>query len=240
MPPVLSPIGTKSVVENEMLTFGVSAQGDGQSWPDLSTSTLPSGAVFTDHSDGTGTFSWTPSSGQEGNYPVVFRALQNGLADSEAVLIQVMSEPPKDSVWITSDTVFAGDTAEVLLVLVNPDSSVAALNIWLNSPAGILYDTTTPVTPRFPVTGMTWSTQRHDSIQTMALLMVDYNDPLDFVPPGAGPLFALRFVVSPSQSPGVYAIDTTGVVLPRGVDISYRSGQSIPGVTFVPGQVVVQ
>jgi len=240
LPPVLSPIGTRSVLENETLMFGVTAQGDGQSWPDLSTSALPSGAVFTDHQNGTGTFNWTPFTGQEGSYQVVFRALQNGLADSEVVLLLVLSQPPKDSVWITSDTVFAGDTAEVLLMLINPDSAVAGLNVWLESPAGILYDTTTPVTPRFPVTGMTWSTQRHDSIQTLALLMVDFTPPLDFVPPGSGPLFALRFAVSPSQPPGVYAIDTTAVVLPRGVDISYRSGQSIPGVTFIPGQIVVQ
>jgi hypothetical protein len=147
---------------------------------------------------------------------------------------------PIDSIFITSDTVFAGDTAEVMMVLSNPDSAVAGLNIWLESVPGILYDTTEALLPRFPTTGMTWSTQRHDSIAVMALLMVDFTIPLDYVAPGNGPLFKIRFAVSPTQAPGTYAIDTTSVFLPRGVDISYRSGQAVPTVGFVPGQIVVQ
>ena len=32
-PPVLTPIGAKSVMEGDLLTFGVTAQGGGGAWP---------------------------------------------------------------------------------------------------------------------------------------------------------------------------------------------------------------
>lgn len=147
---------------------------------------------------------------------------------------------PRDSVIITGDTVSAGDTAEVEFVLSNPDSAVAGINIWLESAPGILYDTAEALWPRFPVGGMTWTSQRHDSIQAVSLLMVDFIRPLDYVSPGRGPLFKVRFVVSATQAPGTYALDTTKVILPRGVDISYRSGTLVPAVGFLAGQIVVQ
>ena len=242
-PPVLAPIGSKNVLQGEQLLFGVSAQASGGSWPALSASPLPSGATFTDHLDGTGTFDWTPSLSQVGNHSVVFRAGVGGLTDSEVVLIQVLSQPPpppRDSVFITSDTVFAGDTAVLELILSNPDSAVAGLNIWLRSSPDILYDTAEAVSPRFPVTSMTWSSQRHDSVHVLSILMVDFTVPLDYVPPGSGPLFRLRFVVPSTQTPGIYTVDTTSYFVPRGLDISYRSGVSVPAVGFVPGQIVVQ
>jgi len=46
--------------------------------------------------------------------------------------------------------------------------------------------------------------------------------------------------LSSVTQPGVYVIDTTGVVVPRGLDLSYRSGLGVPRVGFVPGQIVVQ
>jgi len=242
-PPSLAAIGNQNVTAGQLLSFAVTATGSGSGWPTLSTSTLPTGAAFTDRLDGSGTFDWTPSAGQVGNHPVVFRATEGGLADSEIVLIQVTSvppAPPKDSIFITSDTVFAGDTAEVMLVLSNPDSAVAGLNIWLESVPGILFDTAQALWPRFANATMLSTTQRHDSVAVMALLMVDFTLPLDYVAPGTGPLFKLRFAVSPSQAPGTYLIDTTSMFMPRGVDISYRSGQGVPTVGFVPGQIVVQ
>lgn len=147
---------------------------------------------------------------------------------------------PVDSVLITADTVQAGDTAELQLILVNPDSAVAGLNIWLEAGGAILYDTAEALLPRFPVSGMSWISQRHDSVSTMSLLMLDFNPPLDFVAAGSGPLFKLRFKVPLSTAPGVYNVDTTGRFIPRGLDLSYRSGLAVPRVGFVPGQIVVQ
>lgn len=243
VPPVLSPIGAKSVMQGDLLAFGVAAQGDNGAWPALSTSALPSGADFTDNLDGTGSFDWIPSLSQSGNFTVVFRAQSDGLYDSELVQILVTTlppAPPKDTVFITSDTVLAGEIAEVELVLSNPDSAVAGLNIWLESTGGILYDTAEALLPRFPVTGMSWISNRYDSISVMSLLMVDFNPPLDYVSPGSGPLFRLHFTVPLSTPPGVYLLDTTSQVVPNGLDMSYRSGLSVPRVGFVPGQIVVQ
>jgi len=230
-------------MEGDLLTFGVTAQGGGGAWPALSTSSLPSGADFTDNLDGTGSFEWTPLASQTGNYSVVFRAQSDGMSDSEIVLIQVTSVPlvpPVDTVYITSDTVFAGDTAEVELVLVNPDSGVAGLNIWLKTSPEILFDTMAKISPRFPIGGMDIISSRFDSINVVSLLMFDLSDPLDYVAPGSGPLIKLRFAVPVGQPPGVYAVDTTSQIVPNALGISYRSGLSAPRVGFVPGQIVVQ
>jgi uncharacterized protein (UPF0179 family) len=89
LPPVLAAIGPKSVTENVLLTFGVSATD-----PDPQTLTLlaqnsPLGATFTDNGNGTGTFSFTPTFSQSGVYNVRFIASDGTLADSEIVAITV-------------------------------------------------------------------------------------------------------------------------------------------------------
>nr|MBN2277653.1 hypothetical protein [candidate division Zixibacteria bacterium] len=63
--PVLDPIGSQTIDENLNLSFSISAS-DVESTPVLTTSTLPTGASFTDNTDGTGTFSWTPDYTQSG------------------------------------------------------------------------------------------------------------------------------------------------------------------------------
>jgi hypothetical protein len=125
----------------------------------------------------------------------------------------------RDTVWISSDTVSAGDTAVVHLNLTNPDSAVASLNIWLqSSSSAVLFDTTASVAPRFPA-GMTWTSQRQDTINAMSVIIVDFNAPLAVIAPGSGPLMEIRYVVSPAAVPGTYTLDTTSLVLPKPVDI---------------------
>ncbi|MCK4461057.1 MAG: hypothetical protein KAW46_04600, partial [candidate division Zixibacteria bacterium] len=90
--PVLAAIGARSTAENVLLTFGVSAT-DAESIPSLSSSTLPTGAGFTDNGDGTGSFNWTPTFTQSGTYPITFYATDDSAAvDSEVVIITV-TEP---------------------------------------------------------------------------------------------------------------------------------------------------
>jgi hypothetical protein len=147
---------------------------------------------------------------------------------------------PRDTVWISSDTVSAGDTAVVQLNLITPDSAVASLNIWLQSPSDdVRYDTAAPLLPAFPVS-MTWSSQRVDSIRAMSVLMVDFTVPIAVIAPGRSALMELRYVVSPTAAPGTYSLDTTSLILPNPVDISYPSGLTVPEVGFVPGTIVVQ
>ncbi|RKX26504.1 MAG: hypothetical protein DRP45_03395, partial [Candidatus Zixiibacteriota bacterium] len=87
--PVLAPIGDQSVDENANLNFGVSATDADATTPTLTTSTLPTGATFSDLGDGTGTFDWTPDFTQSGPYPITFYATDGVDTDSELVTITV-------------------------------------------------------------------------------------------------------------------------------------------------------
>ncbi len=94
-PPVLNPIGPKSIEEGQLLSFPVSATDDGPATElDYSVS-IPSGSSFTDNGDGTGVFNWTPGTGSAGIYPVGIMVADNngsGLSDFEIVLVTV--NPP--------------------------------------------------------------------------------------------------------------------------------------------------
>ena len=165
----------------------------------------------------------------------------NFVLPPETLLVDLqLRGTPIDTVWLTADTVSAGDTAEIVLMLSNPDSAIASLKLHLASASpNIVFDTVLLVSPRFPVSGMTWAVARHDSINTIAILLVDYSGKVS-IPPGRGPLMRLRYRVLPAQPPGSFAIDTTSAINTRPVDISYVSGLGVPGVVFLPGRIVVQ
>lgn len=92
-PPNLAAISNQSVAENALLSFNVSASDPDGQIPALAASNLPIGATFTDHGNGTGTFSWTPTYEQAGTYPnVTITANDVGdppLQDSESFTITV-------------------------------------------------------------------------------------------------------------------------------------------------------
>lgn len=95
VPPVLAAIGSKSVNEIQLLSFGITAT-DGNADPIvLSLENAPLGAGFTDNGNGTGSFSWTPDCLQSGMHEVQFRATAGGDVDSEFVTITVneVSDP---------------------------------------------------------------------------------------------------------------------------------------------------
>ncbi|HEU4436493.1 MAG TPA: Ig-like domain-containing protein, partial [candidate division Zixibacteria bacterium] len=87
--PVLNAIGTKSTNENQLLQFGISSTDPDATIPTLSALSLPTGAAFSDSLNGAGSFNWTPSFVQSGNYNVTFIASDGNLADSEIVAITV-------------------------------------------------------------------------------------------------------------------------------------------------------
>jgi len=94
-PPVLAPIGDKSVATGNDLTFTVTATDDGQ--PDgtlsLSASNLPAGATFTDNNDGTGDFQWL-NAGPAGTTNTTFTVSDGQLQDAETIAITVSDLPP--------------------------------------------------------------------------------------------------------------------------------------------------
>lgn len=93
-PPVLNDIGNKSVKEGKTVSFTVKASD-----PDkedkgklrISAEGLPQGAHF---DEGSGKFSWTPGSNQQGEYRVTFRVSDpGGLSDQKSVTITVEDVP---------------------------------------------------------------------------------------------------------------------------------------------------
>ncbi|PKK84736.1 MAG: hypothetical protein CVT49_00865 [candidate division Zixibacteria bacterium HGW-Zixibacteria-1] len=87
--PVLTVPGPQSTNENIFLTFNVSATDADGAIPALSSSTLPTGASFTDNGNGTGTFEWTPTFDQSGDYPITFYASDGDATVSDVVDIAV-------------------------------------------------------------------------------------------------------------------------------------------------------
>ncbi|MGH8014742.1 MAG: beta strand repeat-containing protein, partial [Candidatus Zixiibacteriota bacterium] len=88
--PVLAAIGAKSTTENVNLTFGISAVDPDGTIPNLTTSTLPTGATFVNNGNGTGSFNWTPTFTQSGTYNITFRATDGLATDTERITITVL------------------------------------------------------------------------------------------------------------------------------------------------------
>jgi hypothetical protein len=89
-PPVLDPIGPKTITALDNLNFLVTASDPDGPPPSLLAMNVPSGATFTDHLDGTGTFDWTPALQDTGVYNVTFIASDGQLDDTEIVVITVI------------------------------------------------------------------------------------------------------------------------------------------------------
>jgi hypothetical protein len=88
-PPVLNPIGAKTVDEGALLEFTITASDPDGDNLTYSASNLPTGANFNAAAQ---TFSWTPGYGAAGNYTVTFTVTDDGTpiqSDSEQVTISV-------------------------------------------------------------------------------------------------------------------------------------------------------
>ncbi len=124
--PVLDAIGNKSVNEQELLTFTVTASDEDGTTPTLSASPLPSGATFNATS---GVFSWTPSSSQSGLFNVTFTASDGALSDSEVVQIAVgnVDRPPAIAP-IGDKSVDEGAPLTISVTATDPDGDAVTLS----------------------------------------------------------------------------------------------------------------
>ena len=96
-PPILDPIGNKTVEPGELLTFPVTASDPEDRELTLSATNLPDGATFVDNDDGTGQFSWQTSIEDEGVYSDIIFKVSNGCGgDYEKITITVgdINQPP--------------------------------------------------------------------------------------------------------------------------------------------------
>jgi PKD repeat protein len=88
-PPLLQPIGDKSITENEPLSITIVADDDDNDLITYSAQNLPTGASFSGD-----TFIWTPGFGQAGTYQVIITASDGWLQDSETITITVVGSTP--------------------------------------------------------------------------------------------------------------------------------------------------
>ncbi len=116
-PPVLAPIGAKTVLEGDSLVFVISATDPNGTTPVVSAQNLPPGSQFVNLGGGQGRFRWVTTFTQAGDYYPLFRAQDATTIDTERVHIQVIEAGNRVPTFITSfptDTIvmsqFAVDT----------------------------------------------------------------------------------------------------------------------------------
>jgi len=90
--PTMAPMSDQTTNSGELFSLTAEATDPDDDQLMMSATRLPKGATFTDHRNGTGEFSWTPTLLQVGAYSVTFTASDGGLSDSKT--IQIIVEPP--------------------------------------------------------------------------------------------------------------------------------------------------
>ncbi|MDD4954221.1 MAG: putative Ig domain-containing protein, partial [Candidatus Omnitrophica bacterium] len=90
-PPVLNPIGNKTVTEGNILEFTITATDPDGDTLIYTAVDLPYNASV---NPGSGLFSWTPTSSQVGDRTITFRVSDGQLMDDEVVVISVAASQP--------------------------------------------------------------------------------------------------------------------------------------------------
>jgi hypothetical protein len=124
--PVLTAPGSATVDIGFPLSFVVSATDPDGDHVDLFGSGLPPGSSFTDHTNNTGTFSWTPVAGQAGTHTASFSGTDGrGGSGSASTVITVGGEEPVNHAPILtapgSATVDIGSPLSFLVSATDPD-----------------------------------------------------------------------------------------------------------------------
>ncbi len=138
-PPVLGAIGNKSVLEEAILSFNVSAtDADGDSLT-YSASPLPAGAGFNTE---TGAFLWTPALNQGGNYSVTFTVSDGNATDTETISIVVVdvNQPPVLN-SIGTKTVAEGAHLSFTILGNDPDNDALSYSV-TDLPIGATFNPT--------------------------------------------------------------------------------------------------
>jgi beta propeller repeat protein len=139
-PPVLDPIGSKSIIEGETLQFSLSAydpDGDGITF---AAGNLPSGATFDPI---TQTFTWIPAYNQARNYAVRFTVTDDGSPQesaTEEITISVgnVNRPPVLSP-IGNQTINEGQSLTIVITATDPDGEALTYSA-NNLPSGATFD----------------------------------------------------------------------------------------------------
>ena len=87
-PPVLDPIGNKSVDEGGVLNITITAS-DAETTPSITAAGVPLTATYNDNGNGTASFSWSPNYDEAGVYTLTFTASDDQDTDEETITITV-------------------------------------------------------------------------------------------------------------------------------------------------------
>jgi len=134
--PTLSAPTAQSVNEGATLTFEVTGSDQDGDHVTLSGSVLPPGSTFVDHGDDTGTFTWTPGSGQVGTHTASFTGTDgHGGSGSASTQITVTAAPENHPPTLSAPAAVSVDEGQNLTFAVtasDPDGDHVALSA--NSP----------------------------------------------------------------------------------------------------------
>jgi hypothetical protein len=148
-PPVVDPIGDKSVVEGSALNFTVTATDPDGDAVFLAAIGLPSGASF---DTVTGEFSWTPLAAQVGNHSVAFLATDMDHYGSETITITVRSFNPPVMSPIGDKCVVEGSALNFTVTATDPDGDALFLAA-IGLPSGASFDADTGEFSWTPLSG---------------------------------------------------------------------------------------
>ncbi len=132
IPPILNPIGPRTVVEGAELNFTVSGSDPDGPAPALSISNGPVGAELVDNHDGTGVFTYTPDFfGSQRLESVTFKAYDGISVTKEVVLIQVYDAGNQVPIWdsVPSPSVIEGESFVQGFTARDPDHDEITLSI---------------------------------------------------------------------------------------------------------------
>jgi hypothetical protein len=100
--PVLAAPANMPVVIGSSLSFDVTTTDADGDHVTLSASALPSGSHFTDHANGTGTFSWTPVAGQAGIWTASFTGTDGHGGSGSANTSVTVTDAPNHAPSLTA------------------------------------------------------------------------------------------------------------------------------------------
>lgn len=237
-PPVLAPIGNRSINDGSNLSFTVSASDADGDAVSLGVAGLPDGASF----DGnTGAFFWTPSPTQVGNHVLTFSAEDGQANDSETITITVAggvipNSPPVLGI-IGDKTVTVGATLNFTVSASDPDGDAVTLRVLglpngagFNSATGLF--TWTPALGDVGISSLTFEASDAQSIDSQTItIQVEQPPPPVNTPPVLAPIgnrsinagSNLSFTVSASDADGdTLILSVAG--LPTGASFDAATG----------------
>ncbi|MCE5272953.1 Ig-like domain-containing protein [bacterium] len=214
-PPVLNPIGGKTVVERETLEFNVSASDpDAGAQLLITTTPLPTGATFSYNvATHSGQFRFAPVLGQAGTYPVTFTVSDGQLAATETIQITVtQASVPPVIATIGNRTVNVGQRLAFQITATDPAGrSTVSLSL-SGLPSGASFDPATGLFSFTPtqagastVTVTATGGGGATSTQTFTVTAVGVNRPPVFTPLAAQSVntgAALQFTVQATDPDG--------------------------------------